>query len=317
MTFPLIIVNPTSAAGATRDLWLGMASDMRTHFGPFSSVFTQKQGDAYQIAKVESKPGRLIIACGGDGTINEVANGILDSGVGAELGILPSGTGGDFRRTLGIPKRMADIALALRRGETKVIDVGRVTYVNHKNEADSRYFVNVSSFGMSGKVIERVKQQSADQNLVSTTRLLGGKLSFALATLQTTLSFHKPTVVVQLDDEEERQLKVVNFCVANARYFGGGMKVAPNAKLNDGVFDIVVFGDLSTVDMLTSAHRLYTGTHLGLQEVHHAFAKRIYARSVDAKLINVEIDGELLGYLPAKFEIVPNALRVRFNVRQT
>jgi diacylglycerol kinase (ATP) len=308
---PLIIVNPASAGGATRTLWLGIASDLNTHFGSFTSLFTEREGDGYRIAKEEARDGRLIVACGGDGTISEVANGILDSGVDAELGILPSGTGGDFRRTIGIPKRIADAALLLREGQTNRIDVGRVTYLDRSGKEASRYFVNVSSFGMSGKVIEKVKENSNEQSSLSPARLLGGKVSFAIATLQTTLSYNRPTVRFRLDEKEEHQVRVVNFCVANARFFGGGMKIAPEAKLNDGALDIVVVGDLSTMEILTKAHRLYTGTHLSLEQVHHTLAKRLSAYSPNNEIINLEIDGELLGKLPATFEIVPSAIRIR------
>src|ERR671938_1465026 len=126
---PLVIVNPVSAGGATRDVWPGVASDLRTHFGPFSCAFTEKPGDGQRLAATEAEKGRpLIIACGGDGTASEVANGILESGRDVELGLLPSGTGGDFRRTLGISMRAATASRALREGRTRRIDVGRVKY---------------------------------------------------------------------------------------------------------------------------------------------------------------------------------------------
>ena len=124
---PLIIANPKSAAGSTRERWSALASDLRTHFGPFSVAFTKGPGDAIEIAKRASENGRnFIIACGGDGTVNEVANGILRSGKDVELGVFPSGTGGDFRRTIDMPSEMRDAARALRTGRTKRIDVGKI-----------------------------------------------------------------------------------------------------------------------------------------------------------------------------------------------
>src|SRR5215218_4315045 len=129
-TLPLVIVNPASAGGATGRAWASLASELRTHFGAFAVEFTGRGGDAAEIALRGARAGRLVIACGGDGTISEVANGILRSGAGAELGVLPSGTGGDFRRTLGVPSRAADAARALREGETRALDAGRVTYAN-------------------------------------------------------------------------------------------------------------------------------------------------------------------------------------------
>ncbi|HKP72247.1 MAG TPA: diacylglycerol kinase family protein [Pyrinomonadaceae bacterium] len=305
-------MNPASAGGATGDAWPRLASDLRTHFGAFGCAFTGKRGDARVIAEREARAGRaLIIACGGDGTISEVANGILESGADAELGILPSGTGGDYRRTLRIPARGADAAVALRTGRGVRVDVGRVEFNNQHGVREARYFVNVASCGMGGEVIRRVKDNSSGW-MSTPSRLVGGKVSYALASLHTTVSFTKPTLRIKLDDRPETRLVVTNLCVANARYFGGGMKIAPEAKLNDGWFDVVAVADLDALKILANVYKLYLGTHLGIQEVHHARAKRIEVcadRSDEQVLI--ELDGELLGTLPATFEILPLRLRVR------
>ena len=309
-TLPLVIVNPESAGGATGRAWPRLASELRSHFGAFAVAFTERVGEATEIAEREARAGRgLVIACGGDGTISEVANGILRSGSGAELGVLPSGTGGDFRRTLGVPVRAADAARSLRKGRTRASDAGRVTFFNERGEEESRFFLNVASFGMGGEVIRRVK--SREGLPAGAARLLGGRLSFAAAALRSALTFEKPTVRVALDGGAESQLTVANFCVANARYFGGGMKIAPEAKLDDGLFDVVAVGDVSAAKVLTNSYRLYLGTHLGMSEVHHARARRVSARPVSDDVVKLEVDGELAGRLPAEFEILPGALRVR------
>ncbi|HEU4594955.1 MAG TPA: hypothetical protein VFS10_07275, partial [Pyrinomonadaceae bacterium] len=142
-------------------------------------------------------------------------------------------------------------------------------------------------------------------------RVLGGKLTFAAAALQTTFQFRKPTVRVRLDEGPESQLVVTNFCVANARFFGGGMKIAPEAKLADGLFDVVAVGDMNPLTILANSYRVYLGAHLGLREVRHARARRVHARPASAEEVKLEIDGELVGRLPAEFEILPGALRVR------
>src|SRR5688572_24871075 len=124
---PLVIANPKSAGGSTREKWSAIASDLRSHFGPFNVAFTKSPGDGIEIARRAAENGReFIIACGGDGTVNEVANGILRSGSDAEMGVFPSGTGGDFRRTIDMPSEMRDAARALRTGRTKRIDVGKI-----------------------------------------------------------------------------------------------------------------------------------------------------------------------------------------------
>jgi YegS/Rv2252/BmrU family lipid kinase len=309
-TLPLIIVNPASASGVTGKTWPALASETRRHFGAFAVAFTERSGEASEIAEREARAGRrLIIACGGDGTISEVANGILRAGADVELGMLPSGTGGDFRRTLGVPLRHADAANVLREGETRAMDAGRVTYANERGEEESRFFVNVASFGMGGEVIKRVK--SREGLPAGAARLLGGKLSFAAAALQATLAFEKPEVRVRLDEGRESRLTVTNFCVANARYFGGGMKIAPLALINDGLFDVVAVGDMSALSILANSYRVYFGVHLGMQDVRHTRARSVEAESASGELVQLEVDGELVGRLPAKFEILPAALRVR------
>jgi len=311
---PLVIVNPASAGKTTRGRWPGLASDLRTHFGPFRCAFTEGAGDGRRLAALAAKEGdRLIIACGGDGTINEVVNGILEAGGASELGLLPSGTGGDFRRTLGIPTRPAEAARALKNGRTRLMDVGRISYVNHEGENETRYFLGVASFGMSPEVIERVKESGPPRWLPeSSAPRLSGRVSFAIATLKTTLSSPSTTARVQLDDQAERRLTVANLCVANAIYFGGGMKIAPHALLDDGRFDIITIGDLGALKILANAPQLYLGTHLRMAQVHHAYAVRVEARPArEGEVVSIEVDGELPGRLPATFELLPRALWVR------
>ena len=308
---PLVIVNPKSASGATRDNWSSIASDLRTHFGPFQVAFTKGPGDGVELARRSAVEGRrFIIACGGDGTINEIANGILTSGTECELGIFPSGTGGDFRRTLGIPTELREAARSLREGSTRDIDVGKITYRNHSGEDESRYFLNVSSFGLAASIIGRVKG-STSLNWLPLDNVRG-RASFALSTLQEVVGLGTTKVRVKIDDDDETSLMTVNFCVANARYFGGGMMIAPEAKLADGFLDVINIGDIKTAKILLRAYTLYRGTHLALSEVKDRRAKRIEARPFDnGDELHIEVDGELLGMLPAVYEVVPGALKVR------
>ncbi len=308
---PLVIVNPKSAAGSTHSRWANNASDLRAHFGAFSVAFTKKQGDGIELSKRGIASGRkFIIACGGDGTINEVANGILQTGEDVELGIFPSGTGGDFRRTLGMPSTAREVAKALREGVTKTIDVGKVTFLNHDDNEVSRYFLNVSSFGLSASINERVKSQNLFKWLPGKT--LGGKSNFAFSTLQEVLETEFITVRVKIDDNDEKTLNTINFCVANARFFGGGMKIAPDAKINDGFFDVINIGDIKTAKIILNVYKLYNGSHLSLDEVKSTLAKRVEVSPLDKnQTIFIETDGELPGKLPAVYEIVPNALKIR------
>jgi YegS/Rv2252/BmrU family lipid kinase len=315
MSLPLVIVNPASADGATREKWPKIASDLRTHFGSFAVEFTESVGQAQTLAADAAKRGaKLIIACGGDGTISEVANGIIDSGAEAELGILPAGTGSDFRRSIGLPKSVAAAARTLRDGRAKTIDAVRVTFINDAGERETRYSINVASFGMSTEVLDRAASGGAKKWVPAfTPRKVTSKLSYATATVQTTLAATPAEVLVQIDDEAERRLRVAEFCVANARYYGGAMKVAPDAKLDDGYFDVVTIGDANSFRLLTNAPRLYFGAHLRMSEVTHTLAKQVVARPANKeKEVRVELDGEVVGRLPSTFQIVPHVLRVRF-----
>jgi diacylglycerol kinase (ATP) len=307
---PLVIVNPKSAAGSTQSRWAAIASDLRAHFGAFQVAFTKKQGDGILLAKRGAEHGRkFIIACGGDGTINEVANGILESGEDIELGILPSGTGGDFRRTLGIPLETRGAARILKTGVTKTMDVGRVTFQNFQNETVSRYFLNVSSFGLSAAINEKVKEKTYFDWLP--IEAIRGKAKYAFSTLEKVLETGFLTVRVKIDEREEKSLNTLNFCVCNARFFGGGMKIAPNAKLSDGLLDVVNIGDITALKILFNAHTLYRGTHLNLKEVKSSQARKIEVSPVSNQEIHIETDGELPGKLPAVFEIVPDKLKIR------
>ena len=313
MPLPLVIINPSSASGSTGDAWPAVASDLRSEFGSFQTAFTKVRGDASSLANDAARKGtQLIIACGGDGTISEVANGILLSGKDAELGILPSGTGGDFRRSLEIPAQSRAAARILREGRTRRIDVGRILYLDHKGVAAMRYFVGVASCGMSTKVIERVKAGGPDWLPSNTPKWLGGRISFGASLLQTAMRTAATRLLVQLDDAPERHLLVVNLCIANARYFGGGMKIAPEAKLTDGKFDVVGVGDLGAMKIFTSAPRVYLGSHLSMPEVTHARARKVSVRPAEhSAQVDLEVDGELPGRLPATFQIIPEALRIR------
>lgn len=312
---PLVIVNPSSANGATGRNWARTASDLREHFGAFQVVFTKAHGDGREIAKREALNGRsFLIACGGDGTLSEVANGILEAGTNTELGVLPSGTGGDFRRTLEMPTRVAEAAKILREGQTKRIDVGRVEYLNHEGANETRYFLNVASFGLAGAVIENLKNDSSVSVpfISSITRALGGKVAYAAAAAQAAMTMKRPMVRLCVDDKAATNLTVTNLCIANARFFGGGMKIAPDALLDDGKFDVVSIGDLSALEIFTNGYKLYLGKHLSMQQVAHIRAARIVAQPFnESEIIKLEADGELIGHLPATFEILPKALRVR------
>jgi YegS/Rv2252/BmrU family lipid kinase len=303
-SLPLVIVNPASANGSTGRSWPGLAAKISTYFGQFTCAFTKASGDAKEIAANAANEGRkLIIACGGDGTISETVNGLLNADKEAELGILPHGSGGDFSKSLELPRRFEDAARALAKGRPKLIDVGQATFINTKLKEESRYFINVASFGMGGEVVKRSE---------STNKTFGGTAAYAYATLTTTLSYEFPEVFLECDEKAPQRWSIASVIIGNGRYFGGGMKIAPNATLDDELLDIIVIKELSKISILSNAHHLYSGTHLDLPYVAATKVKKITARPIDPKtLVRLEIDGEYIGKLPATFQISPKKLLVR------
>jgi YegS/Rv2252/BmrU family lipid kinase len=303
---PLVIVNPRSGGGLSEARWAGLVEGLTDGLGPFDTVFTTKPRDATTIARREAAGGRrLVVAFGGDGTISETADGILDAGAGdtTELGIIPRGTGGDFRRTLDLPKDLAEAARRVREGAPRAIDAGRVRFVAHDGSETVRHFVNVSSFGFSSAVASRANASS---------KRFGGKAAFLGATVRSLFSYDNTDVWLSLDDGPRERRRVLMAAVGNGRFFGGGMKICPNARLDSGALEVVVVGDFTRLEVLTKVGRLFDGSHLELESVTATTARKLVAEPVEAgAVVPIELDGETPGRLPATFEVMPGALRVR------
>jgi diacylglycerol kinase (ATP) len=303
---PLVIVNPRSGGGLSDARWARIRSALGDGLGELDSAFTTAPRDATEIARREAAGGRrLILALGGDGTISEVADGVLAAGAGTttEIGLIPRGTGGDFRRTLELPKEIAAAATHIRRAAARVVDAGRVRYQAAEGGEGVRHFINVASFGFSSAVARRANASS---------KRFGGKLAFLGATLRELLAHDNDDVWLSIDGKERRQLRVMLAAIGNGRFFGGGMKICPDAQLDDGTLDLVAVGDLTRAQVVANIGKLFGGTHLQLEQVTHARITHLHAEPVDANAnIPVELDGETPGHLPATFEILPGALRVR------
>ncbi len=290
-----MIVNPASRGGRGARDWAAAASALRSHFGPFEWRFTGGPGDAARIAREEAERGRsLVVAFGGDGTISEAARGILESGKPVELGILSHGTGGDLVRSLPLPRRLADAARALRRGRSVTIDVGWAVFEKGREKS----FVNSASFGLSAEVARRVRGGDA-----------GGYIA---ETVKAAAEYRHPWIELSIDSGPRLRGRVTTVSLHNGRFFGGGMKMAPEAILTDGLLDLVVVKKLSFAKLVRESPLLYLGAHLGLPGVQHRRVSLLEARPLDpACEVLVEIDGEVEGRLPARFEIRRRALRLR------
>jgi diacylglycerol kinase (ATP) len=226
-----------------------------------------------------------------------VVNGI--AGRDVELATIPIGTGMDFVRTYGIPTSFEEAVQVARDGRPRTIDAGLVRYRTWGGESAERWFANVGSVGMSGAVAQRANGMS---------KALGGKATFFYALTRVFLEWENTEVTVRLDDAE-RHGRMHDVIVANGVWHGGGMMLAPTAQPDDGLFEVVLIGDVGKVDFLSTAPKIYKGKHVNHPKVEVLRSARV---EVDAaEHLPIEVEGEQVGTTPAAFEVVPGALRVR------
>jgi YegS/Rv2252/BmrU family lipid kinase len=292
------LVNPAAGNGATGRRWPELARRASALGLEGETFFSERPGHLIELARAAVDSGaRLVVAVGGDGTLNEVVNGV--AGRDVDLATIPLGTGMDFGRTYGIPKKFDDAVRVALSGDVRTIDAGRVTYRTWAGETAERYFANVSSVGMSGAVAQRANGMS---------KALGGKVTFFYVLTRVFLEWQNTEVTVRLDDTE-RHGRMHDVIVANGVWHGGGMKLAPDAAPDDGQFDVVLIGDVSKADFLTTAPKIYKGRH-----VHHPKVEVLRSKRVEVVApvqLPIELEGEQVGTTPATFEIAPGALRVR------
>jgi YegS/Rv2252/BmrU family lipid kinase len=247
-----------------------------------------------------------IVCVGGDGTLNEVVNGFFDEKgplrMDAVLGFLPNGTGCDFRRTVPIPTDLAASLETIRKGHVRTIDLGRISHQDHEGRPCTRYFHNIASFGLGGEVVAKVNR---------TSKACGPFLTFIWGTLSSLCAYEKKRIRFAIDDGDEQVTEVLNIAIANGRYHGGGMLVAPDALTDDGLFHVTIIGAMSIPLVLWHLPKLYAGTIANIRQVAMLTGKRVVASSEQRVLLDV--DGEQPGILPAELWIVPQAINMVMN----
>jgi len=284
----LAIVNPAAGDGTGARVGAGLARELEISGFKVEIIQTPAPGEAARIAREASADGcRTVIAVGGDGTTNEIANGLV--GTNTALALYPIGSGNDFARSLGYPRKRRDIARFLAGARRRVIDVGDV---------NGRIFVNAAGVGIDGHVAERIE---------ASARVVGARLGYFVGALVSIATYRPQPMRLRIDDQtlEGRHLVVV---AANGTHFGSGMHVAPNAKVDDGLFDIVVAGDLGRWASLVALAKLYRGTHVNGRDV---LAFR--ARSLDVELereLPMQADGEAMRARSLTVRLRPGALLV-------
>lgn len=329
-----IIVNPASGNGRTGTSWRSLEHLFRQHFPdlePSTDIaFTYAVEDAtiLTLHALQHENCEHIIVVGGDGTFSEVVNGYFINNrpinPSALLSFVPSGTGSDIARTLGVStdKAQAIQSIAQRSAQYRqpvasemrpleipsLLDVGALTLTDDSGAPFSMYFINVASCGISGLVVRHI-------NAARTLKRLGGRVAFYTATVRAMMDYRTPAmrVVVYHDDREiwRSEKPTYAVAVANGRYFGSGMKIAPDADMRDGLLDIVLIEKLPLGRAITQLQSVYSGRHLSLPEVYAVRGTSVSIEPLDnnQSLVFLDVDGEAPGQAPAAFSVLPSALR--------
>jgi YegS/Rv2252/BmrU family lipid kinase len=286
-----------------------MARCLEEKLGPFTTRFTEHSGHAIELTReLLRERFDLIVGVGGDGTFNEIANGFIagDQLVypAASLGVLPTGTGGDFQRMFGFSARRGpeEALETLMTGRPVLIDVGKVKYTSHEGVLSERYFVNLVSFGMGGAVAAGAKNFLVP---------LGGKMAFLWSTFRVLLSYRGKTVQLTIDGKKPATYHVTNVAVGNGRFHGGGMHPCPMAMMDDGILEVTVIEYMNMFRLLRDIRVLYSGEIYTHPKTHHFRGARIEAKA--ESITAIEVDGEPLGRLPVEITILSRKLPVMVN----
>jgi YegS/Rv2252/BmrU family lipid kinase len=299
-----IVVNPVSANGLTAKEWPEYEALLREAGYNFEVAYTEYPNHGTEITRQALKKGyKTIVSVGGDGTMNEVANGFFENGAlideDARLVVFSRGTGCDFIRTLGINKGIDDLLSVLKRNIVKKIDVGVSEFVGYDGMNKIRYFLNESDIGIGGETTNRVNKRS---------KVLKGFLSFLIGAFIALINYKNKYFEIVIDDTIEIKGMMNSVVIANGKYFGGGMKVAPEASMTDGVFDIVIIGDINKFEFIKSFPLIYSGKHLKHPKLKLYKGKRVKVHCREKALF--EVDGEQPGTADAQYEILPAAMNI-------
>lgn len=307
-----IILNPVAGDGRLIRDWPDVAIALKRHLGRFELRETQAEGDAERLAIEFAAEGYdLVIAAGGDGTASETADGLLQAKREGHdrpaLGLLPCGTGTDFARGLGLPDDIDSVVERIADSDMRLIDVGRISYIDDHGALASRHFINIASLGLSGHVDRAVNADKRKGRIPA-------KALFLWRTVTEFFNYRFDDVVVTIDDGEPIMGRVALVAIANGPFFGGGMMIAPDASLDDGQFDIVILRAAGKVALMRDIHLLYSGQHRNHPAVTILRGSKVLVEPASGAFENsalVDIDGEAPGRVPAEFVVVPGALKLK------
>lgn len=304
-----VIVNPESNKGRTRRRWRLIREALRHHFKDFRCEFTEKPLQAIELTREAIKSGsELIISVGGDGTVNEIANGFYENDrlINPEttLGIVPSGTGCDLIKSLNIPTGLDDSMKIIAAPRMSRIDVGRAMFTDPDGRDRERLFLNVADFGLGGEVVREVNRKRLERKASSYFRCLYTAF----------VHYKHKRLRLKVDGRELPEDDYMIGAVANGRIFGKGMKISPEAELDDGLLDIVLIKSMKMFEFLRNSLRVYRGTHLSHPKVSLVRGRRLEAVPVTGQEVLIELDGEQIGRLPATFDLIASNIQVKSNL---
>lgn len=303
-----VIINPRAGSGKAGRKLFAIERAFRRHGLSPELVQTRAPGDATRLMSQAARDGIDIVAVvGGDGTINEVSraslheDGELVSNI-PDLALIPAGTGGDLRKTFGISSDVDEAVRKIARSRRKPLDLGALEIVDHEGLAQTSTFLNVASFGISGLT---------DRLVNEAPKWMGGTLAFLLGSLRASLAYRNAPVRVRVDGRPFLEGRVFLVAIANGRYFGGGMKIAPHADPSDGRFEVIAIGDIGKFEAFGLATKIYRGAHLEMAKTTLGRGSIIEAEPLDGADVLLDVDGETPGRLPLRAKILPAALGIR------
>ena len=302
-----VLLNPAAGSGSAARRAPEVVRSFR-EAGVVAELFeTKGPGDGARVVRASAEAGFDCVAVlGGDGTFNDACQAFIDergeARPGPALGLIPSGTGGDFRKTFGLGTSTAEAVARIVNSPARRVDLGLLEVTSDGGTVVHRAFANIMSFGLGGLT---------DRLVEAGPKWIGGKGAFYLGAVRGLLAYRNAKVRVRVDGELFVESPIVNVAVANGRFFGGGMMVAPNADVADGRFDVVAIGDLTRVQTLGLTSHIYEGTHVGRPNISQTRGAVVEAESVDGGEVLVDMDGETPGRLPLRARVAPAALELR------
>jgi len=301
-----VIVNPESNRGRTRKRWGEIRDGLKSFIREFKFEFTEKPMHATDLARQAIKDGtELVIGVGGDGTMNEIANGFFEDrriiNPEATLGVVPSGTGCDLTKSLNIPAGLKDALKVITEAPSVRMDVGKVRFRSNAGGEEDRFFLNVADFGLGGEVVRRVNERRLQRKASSYVRCM----------VTTMVQYKNKRVRIRVDGENLPEGEYLIGAVANGKIFGKGMKVAPGARIDDGLFDTVLVRGFKFLEFCRHGWKLMNGSHITHPKVSVIRGSKVEAWPEGNENVLLELDGEQLGRLPATFEIVPRNLLIK------